>query len=50
MHFGLGDARRVDRLTVSWDRGRQTVMRKLKANRYMTVTPCKKPKRRNSRR
>ena len=36
-HFGLGDADRVDELTVRWPDGRETVLRDLAVNQLVTV-------------
>jgi hypothetical protein len=36
-HFGLGDADRVDELTVRWPDGRETVLRDLAVNQVVTV-------------
>ena len=37
VHFGLGDARRVDRLHVRWPDGTSQTVRDLRADRYVTV-------------
>ncbi len=38
VHFGLGSASRVDRLTVRWPSGRTTTQENLPADRYVTLT------------
>jgi hypothetical protein len=39
LRFGLGDAARVDRLTVNWPGGRSRTMRNVPADIFLTVTP-----------
>jgi enediyne biosynthesis protein E4 len=37
LHFGLGDATRVDRLTIQWPSGRRQVLTNLPADRHLAV-------------
>jgi len=37
VHFGLGNATRIDLLTVQWPSGSKTVLRDVPADRYITV-------------
>jgi hypothetical protein len=44
MHFGLGDAKKVDRLEVDWPSGAKQVLTNCSANQLLTVQePAKKP-------
>jgi hypothetical protein len=40
-HFGLGDATRVERLTIHWPSGEKQVLKNLKADRHIVVTEGK---------
>jgi hypothetical protein len=40
-HFGLGDATRVDRLTIRWPSGEKQVLTNLKVDRHIVVTEGK---------
>jgi hypothetical protein len=37
VHFGLGDRKRVDRLTILWPNGREDVFEKVDAKQILTV-------------
>ncbi len=39
LHFGLGKAERVDRLTVRWPDGRREVLRDVQANQILSIEP-----------
>lgn len=38
VHFGLGDAKQVDRLTIRWPSGLEQELRAVAGNRHLTVT------------
>lgn len=41
VHFGLGDATRVDRLVIRWPSGKEQVLRDLPADRHIVITEGK---------
>jgi hypothetical protein len=43
VHFGLGDARRVERLEIRWPSGKVQVLRDLEADRHIVVDEGKPP-------
>jgi enediyne biosynthesis protein E4 len=38
VHFGLGDATKIDKLTISWPSGQKTVLTDVEADQYLTIT------------
>ncbi len=43
MHFGLGDATKIDRLVVGWPSGRQTTLTDLEGNAHLVLQEPKDP-------
>jgi hypothetical protein len=37
LHFGLGDATRIDRIEIRWPNGRMEQVRNVDANQYVTI-------------